>query len=334
MSSIQLTIEQINKLNPLDIIQSEAVRTRFIQIHDTLWGAGSGEPAYQRESIHFNAILRDDEKLQKASKFSIFTSFIDLAVCGLSLEPGARALCYLMGRNYKTNVPKLDTSGQPLRDRQGNIMYQYEGRLVLTISGYGELVLRARSGQIRHADNPVLVYEEDNFSFSDQDGRKQVSYTCHLPHTSNHVIAAYLRITRSDGSIDYAVMLEEDWMRLLTYSGKANKKWDANANKYIEVPNALYTANNGKIDSGFLCAKLIKHAFKTYPKMRIGKAELESQQPEEEQANIDDFYHVEGQQDQVMPQDTNTPFGNPADTSAGVTVDPSAGAAGEDDGTF
>ena len=187
MSQILLTVEELNKLQPLDIIQSEAVRSRFIQIHDTLWGAGTGEPAYEREAIHFNAILRDNDKLQKATKFSIFTSFIDLAVCGLSLEPGVRALCYLMGRNY--------CIGQ---DQQGKKIY--EGRLVLTISGYGELVLRARSGQIRHADNPVLVYEEDGFSFTDNDGHKQVSYTCNLPHKSNHIVAAYLRITRTDGS--------------------------------------------------------------------------------------------------------------------------------------
>lgn len=335
MSQIQLTVEELNKLAPLDIVQSEAVRNRFIQIHDTLWGAGTGEPAYERESIYFNAILRDNDKLQKATKFSIFNAFIDLAVCGLSLEPGTRALCYLMGRNYKTNVPKTDAQGQPLRDRQGNITYQYEGRLVLTISGYGELVLRARSGQIRHADNPVLVYEEDGFSFSDTDGRKQVSYTCNLPHKSNHVIAAYLRITRTDGSIDYAIMLEEDWLRLQGYSAKANKRWDDARHAYVEVPNELYTANGGNIDTGFLCAKCIKHAFKTYPKVRIGKAELETQQPDEVEQDIEAFYNIDGQQQEEQPamqQDPNPPFGNQPDTSTGVTVDP--GIADTDDGTF
>lgn len=325
MSQIQLTVEELNKLNPLDIILSEAVRNRFIQVHDTLWGAGTGEPAYERESIYFNAILRDNEKLQKATKFSIFNAFIDLAVCGLSLEPGTRALCYLMGRNYNIGV-------DPRTNKK-----IYEGRLVLTVSGYGELVLRARSGQIRHADNPVLVYEEDGFSFSDTDGRKQVSYTCNLPHTSKHVIAAYLRITRTDGSIDYAIMLEEDWLRLQGYSAKANKRWDDARHAYVEVPNELYTANGGNIDTGFLCAKCIKHAFKTYPKVRIGKAELETQQPDEVEQDIEAFYNIDGQQQEeqpAMPQDPNPPFGNPTDISAGVTVDPAAAAPGEDDGTF
>lgn len=321
MANIQLTVEELNKLKPLDIVRSEAVRNRFIQIHDTLWGAGTGEPAYEREAIHFNTLLRDKDNLQKATKFSIFTAFIDLAVCGLSLEPGVRALCYLQGRNCK-----IGTNPQTGKD-------VYEGRLVLTISGYGELVLRARAGQIRHADNPVLVYEEDAFSFTDNDGRKQVRYTCNLPHKSNHIVAGYLRITRCDGSIDYSVMLEEDWLRLQGYSGKQNRKW--NNGQWVEKPNELYTSNGGGIDSGFLCAKIIKHAFKTYPKVRIGKAEMETQQDDNVQAEIDSFYNVQDGQEQqpAMQQDPNPPFGNRPDTSAGVTVDP-AGTEETDDGTF
>ena len=324
MSQIQLTVEQLNQLQPIDIVTNETVRQRFIQIYDTLWGAGTGEPAYERESFYFNSILRDKEQLQKATHFSIFTSFIDLAVCGLSLEQGTRALCYLIGRNYCIGKGK---DGKNI----------YEGRLVLTISGYGELVLRARAGQIRHADNPVLVYEEDGFSFTDTDGRKQVSYTCNLPHKSNHIVAAYLRITRADNSIDYAVMLEEDWLRLQGYSSKNNRRYDNQTRQYVETPNELYTSNEGGIDTGFLCAKLIKHAFKTYPKVRIGKAELESQQPDETQEDIDAFYNVEGQQPESKVPGTSTagetaPFGNQPDTSAGVTVDPSADST--DDGTF
>ena len=323
MANIQVTVDELNKMQAIDVVQSEAVRNRFIQIYDTLWGAGTGEAAYEREAYHFTSILRDNEKLHKATRFSIFNAFIDLAVTGLSLEPGVRALCYLQGRNFK--VGEDPQTGKGI----------YEGRLTLTISGYGELVLRARAGQIRHADNPVLVYEEDAFSFSDIDGRKQVSYTCNLPHKSNHVVAGYLRITRCDGSVDYSVMLEEDWLRLKDYSAKQNKYWDNTTKKWVLNPNDLYVSNNGNIDTGFLCAKIIKHAFKTYPKVRIGKAELETQQTDEVQNSIDDFYNIEGSQQQApaMPQDPNPPFGNQTDTSAGVTVNTEEQPA-EDDGAF
>ena len=225
MSNIQITVEEINKMNPLDIALSAPVRQRFIQIYDTLWGEGTGEPAYERESIFFNRILADNEKLMNgATRFSIFTTFIDLAVCGLSVEPGVRALAYLQGRNTKIG-----------RGADGKDIY--EGRLTLTISGYGELVLRSRCGQIKYADNPVLVYEEDSFSFSDTNGAKSVSYTCNLPHKSGHVIACFIRITRTDGSVDYSVMYEEDWNRLAGYSAKQNKRWDASTRQYVMSPN-------------------------------------------------------------------------------------------------
>ena len=328
MSNIALTVESINAMNPLDIVTNENVRARFIQIWDTLWGAGSGEAAYERESLFFNNKLRDDEYLQHATRFSIFTCFIDLAVAGLSLEPGTRALCYLQGRSYCIGK-------HPNGD---NI---YEGRLTLTISGYGELVMRARAGQIRYADNPVLVYEEDTFSFGDMNGQKVVNYMCNLPHKSNHIIAAFLRITRPDGSLDYAVMLEEDWMRLQRYSLRNNQRYDKNTKTYSGNANYLYTSNNGGIDSGFLAANLIKHAFKTYPKVRIGNGtEMESAHDDNKQQEIDDFYGVAAPAEApAMPADPNPPFGNQPDTSAGVVIDPAKvevpeqGAA-EDDGTF
>lgn len=320
MSNIALTVEQINALQPLDIVKNETVRQRFIQIYDTLWGEGEGVKAYERESVFFNRVLADNDRLMNnCTKFSIFTAFIDLAVSGLSLEQGTRALCYLQGRNYKVGE---NVGGD---GKKKNV---YEGRLTLTISGYGELVLRARSGQIKYADNPVLVYEGDEFSFSDRDGRKSVNYTCKLPHTTNHIIAAFLRITRSDGSVDYSVMLEEDWLRLKNYSGKNNRKWDDNARAYVEIPNELYTSNEGGIDTGFLCAKVIKHAFKSYPKVRIGRGtELETQQ---EDIQDDDFYGVKEQP--AMPPKQES-FAEPQSVSTGVQVNP-APASKQDDGCF
>lgn len=321
MSNIQITVEEINKMNPLDIALSAPVRQRFIQIYDTLWGEGTGEPAYERESIFFNRILADNEKLMNAvTRFSIFTTFIDLAVCGLSVEPGVRALAYLQERNTKIGK---GTDGKDI----------YEGRLTLTISGYGELVLRSRCGQIKYADNPVLVYEEDSFSFSDTNGAKSVSYTCNLPHKSGHVIACFIRITRTDGSVDYSVMYEEDWNRLAGYSAKQNKRWDANARQYVMSPNELYTSNNGGIDTGFLMAKCIKHAFKTYPKVRIGKGTELMTEQEDPAPSIDDFYAMEGAGQQAPAQE-NKPetFCPQQDISAGVTVHTEGTA--EDDGAF
>ena len=301
MSNLQLTVEEISQLKPLEIIEHPKVRERFTQIYETLWG--NGEAAYERESIYFNKALRDNDngRLQRATPFSIFTAFIDLAVCGLSLEPGTRALAYLEGRNVN-----IGTKDSP----------KWEGRCVLTVSAYGELVMRARAGQIRHADNPVLVYDNDEFSFRDVDGRKSVSYTCNLPHTGHNITACYLRITRADGSIDYAVMFPEDWCRLAGYSQKQNR---GRANDLYGMDQAGIV----HIDPGFLMAKCIKHAFKSYPKVRIGRGtELQSQQVDQlPQLSDEDIYGVDPDTGEVTDQEQKPePFGN-NEAPQGVTVE-------------
>lgn len=102
-------------MEPLEIVDNPIVRDRFIQIYDTLWGAAQARPPISA-SVFFNRLLRDTEngKLQTATRFSIFTAFIDLAVIGLSLEPGSRALCYLMGRNVNA-AQRPTPMGRPLR---------------------------------------------------------------------------------------------------------------------------------------------------------------------------------------------------------------------------
>ena len=122
-------------------------------------------------------------------------------------------------------------------------------------------------------------------------------------------------------------MTEQDWKRLSDYSGKANRYWDNTARRYVENPNQLYTSLDGQIDTGFLKAKCIKHAFKTYPKIAIGKGtQLESEIIEENnqpETSFDPYGGMAGG-DAPAPQEEKS-FAAPADTSAGVTVAPAAG---------
>lgn len=327
MSKIALTAEKINSMEPLQIVTSEMVRDRFIQIYDSVWASSTGttgEAAYEREARNFNRILGEKEDLRKyCTRFSLFTAFLDVAISGITLDPGARAQAYLLAR--KIAVGTYVENGQKKNS--------YETHCILTISGYGELLYRARCGQIRSADNPVIVYEEDGFEFGETNGQKFVNYTCRLPHTSGKIVACYMKITRADNSIDYAVMLPEDWSRLAGYSARQNSKWDEQQRKWVAgAPNALYGMSQngtGQIDTGFLVAKCIKHAFKSYPKARIGRGtQLESLQVDEMEINdnlygLNDGSTVDTSTGEVLPKDTG--FAPAADMSAGVTIDPAAG---------
>lgn len=311
MSNVSTMVDTIKSLKPTQVVRNEQVRQQFINVYNAVHKEG-GEQVYEREANHFNKILRDNEKLKGCTSISIFFAFIDLAVQGLSVEPGPKAMAYLLPRSYKISTP------------QGE---HWERRCNLAISGQGELYLRARAGQISHADNPVIVYEGDEFDFGETNGQKFVNYRSRIPHTSSHIIACFMKITRPGGYIDYAVMTEPDWKRLQEYSSRNNSYKDPKTGQWTSKPNELYTSEHGGVDPGFLTAKCIKHAFKTYPKLNIGRGSiLETQTVDEPQPEFDPYAGVTDTQSAPQPATEQQSFAPAPDLSAGVTIDPAAAA--------
>lgn len=317
MSNAISLAKELQSMKAIDVIRNERVRNQFISVYNSIWKEG-GEQVYEREAIYFNQQLRDKQNLRECSGTSIFYVFIDLAVKGLTLATGAQALCYLIPRSVKIGI---DQSGKDVWEKVCN----------LTISGYGELVLRKNAGQIRHADNPVIVYEGDTFQYGEQNGQKIVNYMSAFPRRSNKIIACFLKITRADGTIDYSVMTEQDWMRLKGYSDKQNTYYDSKTRQYVTKSNELY-GKDGQIDTGFLMAKCVKHAFKTYPKLNIGRGTaLETEIIEQHQpADFDPYGGVDDGQSEHQEQS----FAPAPDMSAGVTIDPTQQSDNDGDDTF
>lgn len=317
MSNAISLAKELQSMKAIDVIRNERVRNQFISVYNSIWKEG-GEQVYEREAIYFNQQLRDKQNLRECSGTSVFYAFIDLAVKGLTLATGAQALCYLIPRSVKIGI---DQSGKDIWEKVCN----------LTISGYGELVLRKNAGQIRHADNPVIVYEGDTFQYGEQNGQKIVNYMSAFPRRSNKIIACFLKITRADGTIDYSVMTEQDWMRLKGYSDKQNTYYDSKTRQYVTKSNELY-GKDGQIDTGFLMAKCVKHAFKTYPKLNIGRGTaLETEIIEQHQpADFDPYGGVDDGQSEHQEQS----FAPAPDMSAGVTIDPTQQSDNNGDDTF
>lgn len=307
MSNVALKLSEFQKYNAENILDCEAVMEKVVEVYNLMHGEG-GEAFFERERQNFQKIISESIYLKKCTAFSIYTSIIDLSVYNLSVEPGAQATAYLIPRNV--NIGK-GSDGKGV----------YETRCTLKISGYGELVIRASAGQILYADNPIVVYDNDEFSCSVSGEKKSVEYKCNLPHKGHQVIGCFIRIVRSDRSVDYSWLLEEEIERLKGYSSEANKKWNERERRYECKANELYTSNDGSIDTGFLIAKTIKHAFKTYPKIKVGKsAVLQSEDPEPEKT--EDIYGV---QTDSVPSDNERPFGPPVnDMAKGVTIDNSS----------
>lgn len=248
-------LDHLNTLTPVQMVQDPMITNKFVKLYNTVHGSKNGETFYAAEQFYFMKQIQEVAGLKDCSKLSLYGCFMDVAVNGLSFDPQKKQI-YIIPRSFNSG-----TREQPVWEKRANLM----------ISPYGELTLRMLTGQIKYADNPVIVYEGDKFSVKDSGGQKTVEFEMNIPRKAGaKIVASFIKIVRADGSIDYSYLLPEDIERLKGYSSRQNNG----------KANALYVGANGDIDSGFLAAKTIKHAFKSYPKVRKGDfSEMEEIEP-------------------------------------------------------
>lgn len=253
-------IQKIEQTSPTGLVGLPEVADRFKNLYSIMNGKNAeiAQVAYESEKFHFMKLLQDKPELQKCSKLSLYGCFLDMAVQGLSFDPAMKH-AYVVG--FPTNI---GTKDQP----------KWETRATLMIDGRGELVIRTRQGQIKYADNPVVVWSCDSFEHGSENRMKFVNHKSVHPRPKDaEIIACYLMITRPDDTIDYAVMDIEDVMNLKAFS---------------KQPTSLAWTKGLR---GMVETKTLKHAFKSYPKVKLGNfSKLQTQVvegPEETEFKID-----------------------------------------------
>lgn len=222
-TKIQTAASRFAEKTPAQIINDSDVKNKFVQLYKMIHGKKNGELFYQTESFHFLKLLNERPDLQACDRLSIYGCFLDAAVNDISLDPGMKQ-AYL--------VP-------------------FGNKCTLVISPYGELHMRIRSGQIKHADNPVLVFEGDRFSFGTRAGKGFVEHEAIFPRKSDKIMACYIRLERPDGSEDYKVLSREEFEKIKLFSKQPG--------------GTAYT----KGEHGMFMAKTLKHAFKSYNRIRL-----------------------------------------------------------------
>lgn len=259
VSNKESIIQKLETISPSAIATLPEVADRFKNLYSIMHGRNSdaSSVAYESEKFHFMKLLQDKQELQKCTKLSLYGCFLDMAVHGLSFDPNMK-YAYVVG--FPTNV---GTKDQP----------RWETRAALLIDGRGELIIRTRQGQIKYADNPVVVWSCDHFKNGLRHGRKYVEHEAIHPRPKDaQIIASYLRIERPDGTVDFAVMDIEDINDLREFSKqKDSLAWTKGFKGMVET-------------------KTIKHAFKSYPKLKLGNfSRLQSDEIEPEQPFAIDY---------------------------------------------
>lgn len=246
-TKVNIKLDYLKGLKPLTFVEDDAIKQNFLHLYRQVQtdSQDEAESFYEKESNYFKRRLFDAPDLQGATIFSLYSCFMDIVLNSLSFDPDAK-LVYLEINNVNT---------APFGQQA-----VWEKRAKLVISPYGELAIRIEAGHLKYIDEPVIVYGCDSIKIKTNDqGNKVIVYEGTIPRTSKKIIASFVKLTRTDGSFDFKYLLEDDIQRLMDYSTKRNKG----------KTNSLYSSANDGIDPGFLAAKTIKHAFKTFPKIKI-----------------------------------------------------------------
>lgn len=263
--------------SPVELVELDFVKDKFITLHNQFNGSSRGEQEYHVQVFNYKKMLSEKPDLRECSPLSLYGAFLDINVNQLSLEQGNKPDCYITSRNFKVG------------EKEGKAVY--EKRAQLAISPYGEVKMRMRSGQIKYADNPIVVYDCDTFKVGLNDRGKLVvkEYEAVVPTPRDaKIIACFVRVERPDGTFEMPYLDMKEVDRLRAYSNKNNF-----GNATNDKSNALYTSNGGQIDSGFLKAKTLKHAFKSYPKVPTGKFTSLEPSLEEEAMPVDVDYGID-----------------------------------------
>lgn len=282
----KLTITELKSMSPFQILEDTRVRERFVTLYNNIHNSEQGELFFEKEKYNLQRIIQASPNLAKCTGFSTYGVLLDIASMGLTLENASRPLIYIIPGSVNVGTKEKQT---------------WEQRMSIEISPYGELDLRIQAGQLLYADRPVIVFEGDEFKPKvNETGQKVVVYSAAIPRQSKTIIGAFIKLTRPDRSFDFFWMLPEDIDRLKGYSLKKNQRKDKDGNVYGDA-NALYHSNEGQIDTGFLEAKVIKHAFKTFPKLRLGQFSALQQ---DEQVQASDYGLDEPVYNQVPQKET------------------------------
>jgi len=249
-------------------IEQDAVKESFVKnvmgIHRK--SEADAESIYNREVTYLKKALSESAALAECTALSLYSAFMEVSINGISIQPGSKSEAFMEARNQKTKVNGQET---------------WVKIATLRISAYGELNMRIASGQILCMMNPIVLYDGDHFQPRTNDhGHLIVEYAPKIPRQKDaKIFGCYVEVVLPNGLYDYKWLLDEDIERLANYSiPKSGENRKA---------NALYTANGGQIDPGFLEAKTIKHAFRSKTKLKVGDSvafEGDDDEPKHDQA--------------------------------------------------
>lgn len=137
-NQLALTQKALNEAKDLrTVFELEPFKHNFVDNYKKTTGKDNGSLIFERERVLFMKALQDNKKLEKCDRFTVYASFIELAVSGLTLNDG---IAYI--------IP-------------------YGSKAQFQIGWKGRLEQMSQMPEINFVSEPQVVYasELDNFDF-------------------------------------------------------------------------------------------------------------------------------------------------------------------------
>lgn len=180
-NKLQLTATMLAQCTkPGQVMELPAVRDRWVNTYKMTTGKEDGELKFEAEKVLFMQTVSESAGLAKCTPITIYSSFILLAVSGLSLRDDQ---CYLI----------------PYKDKCG-FMVGWKGRLEQLTQIPG----------IKHVNEPICVFDGEDFDYSIVEGEIKVAHHKPLLNTvGRDILAVYCTIEFQIGKKTYLMKREE-----------------------------------------------------------------------------------------------------------------------------
>ena len=180
-NKLELTSKMLMECKkPSEIIELPAVRDRWVNTYNLTTGKQDGELKFEAEKILFVQTVAESQQLAKCTQMSIYSSFILLAVSGLSLRDDQ---CYLV----------------PYKDKCGFL-----------VGWKGRLEQMSQIPGVKHVNEPICVYEDEDFDYEIKDGVYNIiKHKPSLNTEGKKILAVYATIEYADSIKTHLMKREE-----------------------------------------------------------------------------------------------------------------------------
>lgn len=280
-NQIQLSRDYITKLSPLNIAEDKAIGEHFVNKFMAVYRTDKNQAVayYEREKDNFMRRINESEDLANCTPLSLFVAFMQVGGWKLSFEGGSQADVYIIPGNRKVVV----------EDATGKKVEQWIKEAVAQPSPYGEKKIRIETGQIKHVGNPTVVYDGDTYQeYLGDNGRTMVKWTKGQRTDDSRIVGGFVLLEYPDGSKEFKTFDMQDVATWEAASTKKNKgktnllygyEWQGSGQSA-----KIVKTEGGQIDRKFFEGKILKHAFKLFPRVIANSSLPENFVPSGEEA--------------------------------------------------